>query len=209
MIDIKNLKFNLNLDKIKEFLSDEQKRSYAIIGAALFMLVIYIAFLIIPTFGSLARVSRTAGDLKKKIDLVNSRLEHIDEMRVKLETLKKEQSGYGTQLPDEKEIPRFLEGLADVAKESNVNIQSVTPHELTAKPEDQGTGKYYGAMPVVITAKSGYHQLGHFINDLEEGGRFITVEDVKIQYDNNFPRKHNVQMVLRIYVSYDNEKKDK
>ena len=205
MIDLKNIKFDT--EKIKTFLADEQNRSYVILGGAILIALIYILFLIGPKFGDLTRVSRTARDLKNKINLVNSRLERIDEMKAKLELLKKEQQGYATQLPEEKEVPRFLQGLADTARKSNVKIQSVTPHELTTKPADKGSGQYYGAMPVVITAKSGYHQLGYFVNNLEEGGRFITVEDVKIQYDNNFPRKHNVKMILKTYVAYDNKKK--
>ena len=205
MIDLKNIKFDP--EKIKTFLADEQNRNYIIIGGTLLIAVIYIVFLISPAFGNLAKVSRTARDLKNNITLVNSRLERLDEMKAKLENLKKEQVGYATQLPAEKEVPRFLEGLAGIARESNVKILSVTPHELTAKSTENKSGQYYGAMPIAITAKSGYHQMGRFINNLEEGGRFITVEDIKIQYDNNFPRKHNVQMVLKTYVAYENEKK--
>ena len=106
-------------------------------------------------------------------------------------------------------MPRFLQGLAGIARKSNVKILSVTPHKLTTKSKGKESGQYYGTMPVVITAKSGYHQMGQFINDLEEGGRFVTVEDVQIQYDNNFPRKHNVKMVLKTYVAYDGGKDKK
>lgn len=209
MIDLKNLSLNdlkIDRDKIKTFFRDEHNRTYVILGSALVVAFIYLAFLIVPTFGDYLRMSRTARDLKDKINLVNSRLERIDQMKAKLELLRKGQSGYATQLPDEKEVPRFLEGLAETAKKADVKILSVTPYELSEKVPEQA-GQYYGAMPIVITAKSGYHQLGHFIDELEGGGRFITVEDVKIEYDSNFPRRHNVQMVLKTYVSYEDEKK--
>ena len=109
-------------------------------------------------------------------------------------------------LPDEKDIPDFLQDLAATAKSSDVQILSVTPHGFV-KDGKSGKDEYYSEMPVVITAKSGYHQLGSFISSLEHGERFVTVEDLDIKYDSQNPRRSNVRMVLKTYVAVDNDKK--
>ncbi len=200
--------FNTQQDKIKEFFEDEQKKLYVTVGGAVIIVVLYLTFLILPTFNSLSEVSRMVKDLKDRINLVESREKRLDEMTERLNVLREEQTRYAKQLPVEKEIPKFLEGLAAMAKESNVKILSVTPQEFSTKGLDEETARYFREMPIVITAKSGYHQLGYFINKLEQGERFVEIQDLSVQYDSKYPRSHNVKIVLKAYVAVgDDEKK--
>ncbi|MDP8298960.1 MAG: type 4a pilus biogenesis protein PilO [Candidatus Tantalella remota] len=210
MIDLKNIDFSF--EDIKDFFEDEQKRLYTIVGVVLTVSILYLAFVVFPKFNSLSKVTRTVTELNNNISLVNTRMKRLNEMTARLEELRKEQAVYSVQLPAEKEIPAFLEELAVIAKKSDVKIISVTPHGFSggssaAKDKKGKVKQYYYALPVEISAQSGYHQLGQFVNDLEEGQRFITVEDLKIQNDKNSPRKHNVKLVLKTYVSVENEKK--
>jgi Tfp pilus assembly protein PilO len=202
-MDLKvDLKRYLKIEKLKEVLSDENKRLYIILGSAVVFSLLYIVFFIGPATGSVMKVSRAITDIKNNVDLVNNRLGRLEEMKAKLTALREEYEGYSAQLPAQKEISRFLEGLASTAKSSDVNILSVTPMEL--EPAKGGDNvKYYSALPVVIAAKSGYHQLGKFINDLEKGSRFTTIQDLRINYDSKMPRRHDINMVLKVYVSTD------
>ncbi|MFH1552651.1 MAG: type 4a pilus biogenesis protein PilO [Candidatus Omnitrophota bacterium] len=199
MIDLKTI--NLETDKIKEFLSDAQNRMYLILGATFVLAALYLSFIIVPKFNELSMVSRTVRELSNNINLVEGRMKRLDEMTKRLEELREEQASYSKQLPAQKEIPAFLEGLASTAKKSNVRILGVDPGEFIGEEAGEKDKRYYLEMPIVITARSGYHQLGHFINNLEQGERFITIEDLRIQYDNKLPRTHNVKIVLKTYVS--------
>jgi Tfp pilus assembly protein PilO len=205
MIDLKNIDFDI--EDIKDFFEDEQKRLYTIVGVVMVVAVLYLVLLVLPKFNSLSRVSRTVTELNNNISLVNNRMKKLDEMTGRLGKLREEQAVYAAQLPVEKEIPAFLEELAAVAKKNNVKIISVTPQALSDGSNKGKEKQYYYAMPVVITAESGYHQMGQFVNDLEEGQRFLTVEDLKIQNDPGSPRRHNVNMVLKTYVSVEDETK--
>jgi len=62
-------------------------------------------------------------------------------------------------------------------------------------------------MPIMITAKSGYHQLGNFISNLENEKRIINIEDLQIKYDASSPRMHNVVIMMKTYVSIEDEGK--
>ncbi|MEA3489207.1 MAG: type 4a pilus biogenesis protein PilO [Candidatus Omnitrophota bacterium] len=207
-ININNVKNSLKLDRLKEFWSDELNRMYVILGGTALLAILYLTFLIIPKFGQLTRVSREVSDLNDKINLVNSRVKRLDETKKKLNALREERARYAKQLPEEKEVPEFLEWLAATADRSNMKILSVTPREMTAegKKGKKKVKQYYFAMPILVTAKSGYHQLGHFVDDLEHGKRFITIENLSIKYDPKFPRRHNVRMDLKTYVSMESEK---
>ena len=197
--------FSAQSDKIKVFFEDEQKKLYVTVGGVAVIVVLYLTFLMLPTYNNLSETTRSVKDLTHKIGLVESREKRFDEMTCRLNALKEEQGQYVKQLPDEKDIPSFLEGLASMAKESNVKILSVTPQPFTTKGLDEETVKYFREMPIVITAKSGYHQLGQFINKLEQGERFTEIQDLFVQYDGKYPRAHNVRIVLKAYVAVENE----
>ena len=192
-------------EKIKEIISDQKKRDSLILGIALIIVVSYVSFLIIPNFTKLSLASSEVRDLNDRISVVNGRVKRLDQLTKQLELLRGEVAGYTEGLPEKREIPKFLEELSQVAKASNVKILSITPMET--KKTEEGDNPYYSVMLVKITAKSGYHQLGGFVSSLENGKRFIEIEDIIIKNDEGFPRRHDVEMVLKTYVSVENEEK--
>lgn len=201
-----DLKLDTYIEKAKEFLQDEEKRTYFILASSVLFAVLYLSLVIFPKTNALFRSSRSIREIRDDMELVKSRLSRMDDFNRKLEKLRTEYKGYSRQLPSEKEMSRLLEDLAATAKKSDVRLISVTP--LEADETDVGTGKiYYRSIPITVTAKAGYHQLGHFVNDLEQGGRFITVQDLKVSNDPRTPRLHNVKLVIKAYVSVDDEKK--
>lgn len=200
---------DFKFDKLKELWNEEQNRMYVIGVGTLVLGVLYLSFIIIPKVGELGRVSREVNDLNDQIDLVSSRVKKIEETGGKLESLKEEQKSYAKQLPAEKEIPGLLEGLSSMAQRSGLNIQSITPYDIVAIEPKASQDVYYREMPLLVTAKGGYHQLGAFISDLALSNRFITIEDLNIQYDEKAPRMHNIRMLLKTYISVTGAAKDK
>jgi type IV pilus assembly protein PilO len=160
-------------------------------------------FILVPKFGSLSKASRIVNDLNNKIEQLNVSVKRQTTMNEKLTELRKEYDGYSKRLPKEKEIPAFLEGVSAIAETSRMKILSLTPSGLKAVESDGKEVEYYREMPILLTAKSGYHQLGQFISNLERGERFINVSNLRIQYDSSHPRMHNIRMELGTYVSED------
>lgn len=190
-------------DKAKDFLGEEQNRMYIILGVTVVLAALYLTFIIVPKFGQLSKASRVVNDLNNKIEQLNVRVKRQTAMKDKLDEFRKEYDGYSKRLPKEKEIPGFLEGVSSVAKTSKVKILSLTPSDLKPVMTNGKENEYYKEMPILVTAKSGYHQLGKFISDLETGTRFLHIGNLRIQYDSGFPRMHNVRMELSTYVSVD------
>ena len=207
MIDLKaETKKYIKLERVKDFLTDEVNRMYIILGATLVVAALYVTFLIFPKVSLLRKTSREVNELNEKMSLVMSRVKKLDLTTKKLKKQREEERAYSRQLPAEKEIPDFLEDLAGTAEKSGLKILSVTPHALAGNVPGRKKGKkkektYYRAMPIVVTAKSGYHELGEFVNRLETGERFIKVEDLSIDYDPATPRRHDIKLVLETYVS--------
>jgi len=196
----------IDLKQVKELWNDQAKRKELFLGGAVLLAVVYFSAAVIPQFAYLTTLSRQMKDLKNKMELTEKRINSIDEMKEKAAKMKDELSKHAKELPAEKEVPALLEGLASVARDSSVKITSITPYELK---EIEGAGaewKYYRQMPVRITAKSGYHELGHFVTSLENEKRVIIIDDLQIRYDKNAPRMHDVVMMVKTYVSVENKK---
>ncbi|MGD2279419.1 MAG: type 4a pilus biogenesis protein PilO [Candidatus Omnitrophota bacterium] len=195
------------IDKAKSLINVEQNKDYIIAGATALIVVLYLTFILVPKFGQLSKASRIVNDLNNKINQLNTMIKRQTQMKDRLVKLREEYAEYSKKLPMEKEIPEFLEGISSIAKKSRVRIVSITPSELRSVESGGKVIPYYKEMPILITAKSGYHQLGKFISDLEGGGRFMTISNLRIQYDTNFPRMHNERIKLLTYVSVEDKKK--
>jgi len=198
---------DITVDKLKELWQDPHSRKYVIAGGILAFSLMLFTFLIIPEFVELARVSRQARDIKNKINITEDRINRIDQMRKRVTDLRKELGEHSKQLPAEKEITELLEGFAAIAKKSDVRITGITPLPLKKATMGKTVGKFYQEMPIKISAKSGYHQLGHFISSLERERRVIIIDDIEIRSSDATPRIHNITMLLKTYVSIDHEKK--
>ena len=199
---------NLNLgmdeltEKIQAFLSDEKHRTYTIIGGTVLIVIFYTLFAVIPGMSRLSEASREAGILKKKINIVRKHAGQMNNFQAQLETLKTRDKSYAKQFSDKKETTVLLEEFAQIAQKYDVDIVSITPLEKE-KPAQQAdkTKQYFEEMPLLITAKSGYHQLAHFVNDLESGSRLITIEDLEINDDKKNAWRHNIRIVLKTYIT--------
>jgi len=163
--------------------------------------VLYTLIFIFPMTSKLSDVSAEVMDISEKMNFVNKSIVKMAHRKELLEKLTEELNSYAGGLPNEKEISVFLESIAAMARDSGVKIIAITPADLKPLAMDKTDVNYYYELPISIIAKSGYHELGEFIGEIEKGKRFMTIEGLKIQDNKSTPRKHNVRMLLNTYVS--------
>ncbi|MFH1877574.1 MAG: type 4a pilus biogenesis protein PilO [Candidatus Omnitrophota bacterium] len=189
------------IEKSRELLKNERAKKSLIIGITAVTGVLYISFLIVPKVTELARVSQKISNLNDKIDVVNTRVKRLNQLTREMKELIEENKSYSERLPVQKDISELLEGFSTVARSSKVKLLSITPSALKVDEMVPGSEKYYMEMPVRITARGGYHQLGYFVNSLEQGERLIIIKDLSLKYDPANPWAHNIVMTLTAYVS--------
>ena len=122
------------------------------------------------------KVSQKSKDLKKaKTDIAL-----IGQFQERSEVLQKKMEQLAFRIPQEEEIPLIVENISRIANESFVKITSIKP----LKEEKQlflssEMGTYY-EIPIAIEAKCGYHQLGKFINKLENNQTVMNVAGLEV-----------------------------
>ena len=177
---------------------DAEKKKILALYALGFLVVfaLYFMLLLKPTLGALATLIPEVRTLKTDIKAVNDDLNFEDKLKNKFESVQSKLKEYGNKLSRERELPKLLENLSDTAKSSRVKILSISPQNKKDTGEEDGICQ---EMPIAITGQSSYHDLGSFINKLENDERYMQVSDIKIKTNPSNPKKHNIEFVVSAY----------
>lgn len=168
---------------------------------ALIAAILYLYFLFVPqvirVFGLTARAGKISSDLKSARVVIKD----FEKLKNELKEQSQKVESYEKKLPAEQEIPALLENLSGMARDSGIKIIGIVP-AMSYFKDDKSIKKsqIYREIPILITAKSGYHELGHFLHNLENAGRFMKVADIDIKANKTSPKKHDVEMMVCTYI---------
>ena len=176
------------------------KREHYILSGLLLAIVVVLCFFFIfqPGFAKLKHFKLEA---KKKLEEVKEAENVIAQrgaLEKELKRIQEEIANYEKRLPVGKEIPKLLEELSARADDARIKFFSFQPAESSPLVVSSAL---YTEIPIRMSLKSGYHELGKFINYLENSGRFMRVTDLSITADSSQPRLHEVHLTISTYIS--------
>lgn len=149
---------------------------------------------VIRVYGAIVKAGKMKADLKG----AEADIARIDTLKKEISSYKDKVERYEKFLPAEQEIPALLESLSGMARTAGVKIVGITPASI---PEDRNAkDSVYLEIPILISAKSGYHELGNFLSSLEGADRFMKVADIDIRANKATPKKHDVELLVLTYV---------
>ena len=90
-----------------------------------------------------------------------------------------------TVLPKEKEIPGLLTNISDLGKRAALEFRQFRPGG--EKPKD-----FYAEIPVNISIRGPYHNVGYFLDKVSKLERIVTVNNIKLAG----PKKSGNEMIL-------------
>jgi len=197
--------FLKNMPEVK--LDDAQKKILLIsLGTIAIIILAYFFLLLKPTLGKLMDVAPRVQKLGMEIRAVTNDLEFEERLRAKRASLEDQLKSYANKLSRERELPSLLEDLSSTARTSNVKILGITPEDkaLAKKTQALKESEVYQEHPISVTAQSGYHELGTFINTLENNERFMQMADISITANKTNPKRHDVELVVYAYTFKEN-----
>lgn len=191
-----------DLQKIKELFQKTpqlKKFSSSFMPLVPFLLIFfYLILLVFPAIRNTFRLLPEASQLKSQIVKVEKEWANIDSFNEQIARSDEKLAAYEKSLPGEKEIPAILEYLSDAAKELKVRITEIRP--VIEEKDKAATPSIYYKAPILLKAECGYHQLGHFLNKLENADRFMRIDNIKIEADPEKIGIHNVELIVVTYV---------
>lgn len=167
------------------------------------VIAIYLDFMLIikpqvrSITGTMQKKAQKQQDLKNLMKYSNN----LKELEDKQSAEKQKLLLKAKKIIPEEQLPLLLQNLSETANKNDVRVLQIKPFKESPGKSDKGSA-VIGAIPLLIKLDlvCGYHNLGRFINNLENAQIFIAVQEMKITAQQTDYFRQKVNLTLRTYV---------
>jgi Tfp pilus assembly protein PilO len=160
-----------------------------------------------PLLGSLNKVNSQISELRHNIQDAKTDIARLGQNRDQLEKIRNQVNEVKVKIRSAQEVPLILEDISRTASEHGVKIDQLMPLKdqkvLLAKQKDV---EYY-ALPILVQARSPYHDLGRWLAQLEEDRVFYGVGNLSVMTNPKDTMRHQVQITFKAAI-YEPTKED-
>jgi len=141
-------------------------------------------------------------NVKKGLDNFKKDFKNMQDLKARLTLLPQKEAPKAKKIILENQFAGLLQDISKTANNNEVRILQLRP---LREPQNAATYQIRavnGLTPlfVILDLSSGYHNLGKFINELENLQAFVGVKDIKITtLDDNY-LKQKISLILYTYV---------
>jgi Tfp pilus assembly protein PilO len=139
-------------------------------------------------------------NLKREIDSLNRDLAKMQELKLNQTKEKENLKFQSKKIITEEQLPSLLEEISLIANKNNVKIMQIVHAKEVKKEEKVPSGQNYLLLSVTLDLLCGYHNLGGFINELENAPQLLSIGDLKIANEANDYLNQKVNLVLKVYI---------
>ena len=175
----------------------DQKAIIIIIAASLIIIYLDYTFLIKRQIKAISKVSPKVAKIKKDLNDINKNLLAIQGLKNKQSASERKKF---KEIISQEEVALLLQEISSIANNDGVKILQIKPSkEAQAKPE-KIADQTLSSLLVTLDLVCSYHNLGKFINDLEDARMFMQVQNIKITEKDADSPIQLVNLVLKTYV---------
>ncbi|MDP8260669.1 MAG: type 4a pilus biogenesis protein PilO [Candidatus Gygaella obscura] len=171
-----------------------------ILLSVLFLISTVLSFLLFQP--QARKIMQSQENLKASTkDTSNLRTAQVELANLKKEIISIEEKlvSHEGKLFSQEDSQAFLNYINRISKFYNVRIQKINPLSQVKK-EVKSLDKIYLASPYRLSLTCSYHNLGKFLNKLEQSkDRFVRVDSLSVQADSSKTREHKVELGITIF----------
>ena len=116
--------------------------------------------------------------LKKDFEGKAFKAANLDAYRKQMVEMEESFGALVSQLPSDTEVPGLLEDITNKGLESGLEIESINLGQEKSE-------EFYVELPIEISVKGGYHDLGAFVSGIAGLPRIVTLHDFSIDLKDN------------------------
>ena len=191
---------NLNISDINLSNIDftKVKKEYLIAACLIFLLlIVFFSYrsVLSPLLSEIRHISTEME--RRTIDIQRARIapQDLSSLEEEIARIREQADIYQSQLEGVRDVPQILKEFNSIAEALKVTIVSVDPlssEEIALPAGDQ----ILLQAPIKIKMRCGYHQLGMFINQIENSPNFMKITNVKLSANSSNIWLHNAEMVI-------------
>jgi len=188
-------------EKISSFFEkvDGNNRYYVLVGFMAFIFLLDYFVLMRPQLVALGKINPEIMAVSKKIKKAKTDMKQLDTYQSNLDTLSKKFEEANLKVKSRDEVPIILEHIANIAGETGVKIDQIMPDTLDQELLTENNQRRYYDLPIYIEARSGYHNLGKFLNKLKQNDISLRIGAFTIIATDD-TRYHLVKLTFRATV---------
>ncbi|SRR6056297_1248960 len=147
---------------------------------------------------TLAKEVARESKLKKEFEEKAFQAANLDAYRRQMVEMEESFGALVSQLPSDTEVPGLLEDITNKGLLNGLEIDSINLKKEKAK-------EFYVELPMSISAKGSYHDLGAFISGMASLPRIVTLHDFKISMQSKNANRLEMDIVAKTYRYKDDE----
>lgn len=180
-------------------LSSTRKKQILVGVLGAWGLVAWFNLALVPQRDHLSTLRPPIEKLRKQLSQTREGLAKLNALEATLAQMKAQFHAPVSIRPPEEQLPELLEVVAKAARGSQVHLLSVKPKQDFSQLSPGPTG--YLELPVQVEASAGFHQIGMFLDALEQSENLVQVRELSIQEDPRDLWNHQLSLVLTMYLA--------
>lgn len=173
---------------------------YATVGLLLILLLIDYFGILRFQLNTLMSLDTKTTKLSMELQTAKTDMQRMPRYRQEVVDRKNQVAEINRKVNSREDVPLVLENISRIANRNDVKIERIMPDTSSHKPVLQNnTGKYF-SIPIIIEARSGYHDFARFLNQLEAEGVFLDIPQFTIATNRGDSRKHVIKLTLHTVV---------
>lgn len=174
------------------FALDGRKRIVLACALAVALLWVYYGAILSPLARAAIRTGQEFRQATRQLQDIEQALVQEPQLLQQQREMDARVAQLRSSVPAEDQLPNVLQHLTEVAAQTGIKVQSVTPQPSASK--DPPT--LYRHVPIQLDALAGYHQLGVFLSRVETEGPPMQLQSLRIAANPKLLRRHDVKMLL-------------
>lgn len=144
--------------------------------------------------------------LKPKIEKLNKEINELDKSLTGakgLNSTQNQKDALNMQIISKGQLPLFLQKVSTIANSNNVKlmqIKSVNEKETKKKDNKGPEADKFDSLYITLDLLGNYHDMGRFINGLENADSFIALQDIDVKQNSSDSLQQSANLLLKTYV---------
>jgi Tfp pilus assembly protein PilO len=184
---------------------DEKNLYYLFGGILVLIFVIDYLVLMSPQLNSLYKLGPNIATLNDNITKAKNDASQVEHYKKEIDRLTEEIEILRGEVRSKEEVSIILEQVSLIADKNKIKIDQIAPvFQDQTKILDSKDAVYY-TLPIDIDARASYHDLGRFINELENANLYFKISAFSIAHTEE--SKYNVVKLTILAIIFEKPKK--
>lgn len=194
--------------------AEEQKTIILTVLVGLLSVVAFYNFSLRPNFKNLKTLASQVSKLKTEIKSINKEIAGIKNLQKQFENMQKQSELAAKGFLKDRDYTSLMEEISRIAKDERIKIVNMGPVKDKTPDDKKQAGQRLNEtqaqqrpsskmavaeVAVSVSIKGGYHNIGRFINGLENSQLLINVKDLDIAANYSDSLNHNAALLITAY----------